>query len=224
MRIAAISDLHGSLPEITSCDLLLIAGDVAPFDPDTFEEQYIWFDEVFRDWLNRIPATSVIMVAGNHDYYLFRIPEQLPQGLRCQYIVDEVIIADNPDGGSIRIYGSPWISGLPGMAFNLNESALEQRFLEVPRVDIMLTHMPPYGICDLMRGGRHMGSSAVAACVKQMDPLLHIYGHIHEARGVVDGASGRCLFANVAHMNEFFEPTHPATYFDLVDGKVRCEM
>lgn len=221
MRIAAISDLHGSLPDIDPCDLLLIAGDVAPFDPDTFEEQYVWFDEVFRKWLERTAANKVVMIAGNHDDYLFRIPERLPAGLACEYLVDQVCVVDAPDGAtSVRIYGSPWISGLPGMAFNLSQIELENKFRDIPRVDILLTHMPPYGIADVMRGGRHMGSSAVTACLRQMDPLLHVYGHIHEARGTVAGAHGQCLFANAAHMNEHFEPTHPAMYFDLADGRI----
>ena len=74
MRIVAISDQHGFLPEIPACDLLIVAGDICPdrfgpfvarFAPD---QQARWFDRTIRPWAQDSPATHRILTWGNHDW------------------------------------------------------------------------------------------------------------------------------------------------------------
>jgi hypothetical protein len=48
---------------------------------------------------------------------------------------------------------------------------------------IFLTHAPPYGLMDEVRGG-HAGSTAVRRIVEGKRPLLNACGHIHEQEGV----------------------------------------
>ena len=73
MRIVALSDQHGYLPEIPPCDLLIIAGDVCPdrFGPslarDVPELRKAWFDETALPWIATAPATRTILTWGNHD-------------------------------------------------------------------------------------------------------------------------------------------------------------
>ncbi len=74
MRIVALSDQHGHLPEIPACDLLIIAGDVCPdrFGPFLAmhhpEQQNAWFNRNVRPWLAKVPATHKILTWGNHDW------------------------------------------------------------------------------------------------------------------------------------------------------------
>lgn len=74
MRIVALSDLHGFLPKIPACDLLIVAGDVCPdrFGPfravhDPYQQQ-AWFDRNVRPWLAAAPATHKLLTWGNHDW------------------------------------------------------------------------------------------------------------------------------------------------------------
>ena len=74
MRIVALSDQHGFLPDIPACDLLIVAGDVCPdrFGPfmavhDPHQQQ-AWFDREVRPWLAAAPATHKLLTWGNHDW------------------------------------------------------------------------------------------------------------------------------------------------------------
>ena len=72
MRIVALSDQHGFLPDIPPCDLLIVAGDVCPdrFVPFMARhepyQQKAWFDHTARQWLANAPATHKILTWGNH--------------------------------------------------------------------------------------------------------------------------------------------------------------
>lgn len=67
MRIVALSDQHGSLPEIPPCDLLIVAGDVCPDRVGRSlaqrhpAKQKAWFDQRVRPWLAASPATHKIL-------------------------------------------------------------------------------------------------------------------------------------------------------------------
>jgi len=67
MRIVALSDQHGFLPDVPPCDLLIVAGDVCPdrFGPfmavhDPYQQQ-AWFDRTVRPWLAATPATHKLL-------------------------------------------------------------------------------------------------------------------------------------------------------------------
>ena len=77
MKIIAISDLHGNLPEITeAADLLILGGDISPLN---IESNLLlvegWLSNVFSEWINSLPVEQVIMIAGNHDYWFERYGE-----------------------------------------------------------------------------------------------------------------------------------------------------
>src|SRR5262245_46149006 len=120
MRVVALSDQHGYLPEIPPCDLLLIGGDVCPDSIGPLaamahpEAQKSWFDTRLRRWLARAPAARTVLTWGNHDWC----------GQRCdfradgpaaaadatlQVLVDQVTHVQNGDrSASISIWGTPW--------------------------------------------------------------------------------------------------------------------
>lgn len=46
-----------------------------------------------------------------------------------------------------------------------------------------MTHGPPRGIHDLLKGGEHAGCPINFKAVSKIQPHLHLFCHTHEARG-----------------------------------------
>jgi Icc-related predicted phosphoesterase len=53
----------------------------------------------------------------------------------------------------------------------------------IPKVDILVTHCPPYKILDKADSGKHGGSKALRNKVLEIKPKFHLFGHIHEGSG-----------------------------------------
>lgn len=93
---------------------------------------------------------------------------------------------------------------------NTNENAFSEKNVEKdlkrlfktvdPQKTILVTHPPPYKILDQVEekmlqyaintyGNKakngHIGSTGIRKAVEKFQPLLHIFGHIHENQGVV---------------------------------------
>ena len=55
-----------------------------------------------------------------------------------------------------------------------------------PGTNILMTHTPPLGACDVTKRGKHAGCPELASRLAHDDLQtcrLHVYGHIHEAHG-----------------------------------------
>ena len=86
IKIAAISDLHGTLPKIDECDLCLIAGDIIPLDiQNNRTSSIVWLFKTFLPWVNQLPCKEVFMVAGNHDREL---EKNYPVAKALEYLSD----------------------------------------------------------------------------------------------------------------------------------------
>ena len=49
----------------------------------------------------------------------------------------------------------------------------------------MITHGPPEGILDKTTAGANAGDPNLLEAVKRVKPLVHVFGHVHEAAGVL---------------------------------------
>jgi Icc-related predicted phosphoesterase len=206
---------------VPKCDLLLIGGDICA-SGSWPSQQAEWLDTTFRFWLDSVPASQVVAVAGNHDWafekWENRREFELTPGetdslvvpsLRWHYLEDRGI-----ELFGLRIYGTPWQPRFGRWAFSVEESVLAEKFAAIPeRTDILLSHSPPFGICDLGANGKNSGSPSLLARVLHICPRLHIFGHIHDSRGrwQQDGIT----FANVAAVDRWCKLTHPPVMFEL---------
>lgn len=181
MKILATSDLHGHLPEIPSCDLLIIAGDICP-DGDIFLHQYRFLEGPFARWLSEIPANHVIGIAGNHDFIFESHPRHIDKlDLSWDYLQDSATTYQG-----LKFYGLPWVPDLPGWAFYAPKASLAMRYNAIPNdTDVVISHGPPYGLGDLsINGNVHCGSKSANDMLARVKPQAFVCGHIHEGFGV----------------------------------------
>lgn len=198
MRIAAISDLHGYLPEIPECDVLVVAGDLGParrWYHKGMSEAKHWLSLDFTRWLNLVPAKHIVGIAGNHDFVAEHHPD-LMDSLPWNYLCDSSVTIEG-----VKFWGSPYTPPFNNWAFNDEDPA---RWDGIPSdVDIVVTHGPPLGIADRTVGGLNVGSSSLKAWMNVWDQQgLHLFGHIHECHG----QKGE-WWANVSYVNERYEPS-----------------
>jgi Icc-related predicted phosphoesterase len=52
------------------------------------------------------------------------------------------------------------------------------------KTEVLITHGPPHNILDRVFDGKLVGCEELLIKVQEIKPRLHIFGHIHEARGV----------------------------------------
>src|SRR5688572_13119678 len=208
MIVAAVSDLHGHLPDIgAACDLLLIAGDICPVTDHSLRTQTEFLNGPFREWLERVPARHVVGVAGNHDFLFVQEPDRVPTDLRWTYLQDRETVVDG-----MKVYGTPWQPWFCDWAFNLYEDQLAKKWDLIPGdVDVLVCHGPPHGYGDLTTRGVRTGSPSLLEKILRVRPRLVVFGHIHEGRGrwTVRADDREIIFANVTVVDVRYRPVHP---------------
>lgn len=216
MIIQAVSDMHGTLPDVPACDLLLIAGDICPIEDHDVHFQSQWLNTTFRAWLGQLHARHVVGVCGNHDFVFEKRPDLVPTDLPWTYLQDSACEVEG-----LKVWGTPWQPWFHDWAFNLYEPDLVAKWRLIPEgTDVLVLHGPPYGLGDAVpRGGgtvENTGSPSLLARIKEVQPLVAVYGHIHEGRGQY--RVGRTVLANVTILDEKYRHVYPVWRYDLERG------
>jgi Icc-related predicted phosphoesterase len=214
MKIVAISDMHGTLPQTPPCDLMLIGGDICPIRNHASAFQAEWLNTVFRRWLAEQPARKIVGVCGNHDFVFEREPGLVPRDLPWTYLQDSGI-----EWEGLKIWGSPWQLWFHDWAFNLYEEQIKAKWDLIPAgTDILVLHGPPFGYGDAVPGRtpdqpRLTGSTTLLKRIEEIQPKLAIFGHIHEGRGV--WMHGATTLANVTILDVQYNHVYPPWVWEL---------
>src|SRR5262249_10911201 len=207
MKVCAIADQHGNLPDIPPCDLLLLAGDICPASDHRIYSQASWLDGEFRAWLEQLPM-PVAAVWGNHDFIGERAPDLVPR-LPWTLLQDAAA-----EVAGLRIYGSPWQPRFFDWAFNLDEPDLARKGACIPDgLDILLLHGPAYGFGDCNDSGELTGSPSLRQRIFEVKPRLVVFGHIHEGRG--QWQEEGVTLANVSVLNTAYQMVHAPAVFEI---------
>ena len=183
MKILHISDTHGChrrLSDLPEADVVVHSGDFAM----TGSEQEA-LD--FLNWFCDLPYLQKIFICGNHDDCLY--------GAKVDGLDDNVHYLCNSgvEIGGVRFYGVPMFMG------DCVTGRQAKHYANIPDgTDVLITHTPPLGILDF-DDNINYGSEELLARITDVQPRLHLFGHIHSQHGttVLNGTT----FSNGAIMN-----------------------
>lgn len=198
MIVDCISDLHGYRPELPGGDVLIIGGDCTARD---LYPQWIEFFE----WLKGLDYKKILLVGGNHDGGL----EESLEILKGHFPDNLVYLQDSGINiGGRMFYACPWTPKFGHwhfMAPRGSEQLRQQYDLIFDRMDIVITHGPPYGVADLTRDGIHAGDEYLLEIIKDRQPRYHVFGHIHEGAGQT-ALIGDTIAYNIAYVDRDYQP------------------
>ena len=188
IRVVCISDTHLKKPHhIPDGDVLIHAGDLTNAGtPSEIQGQI--------DWLNSLPHTHKVAIAGNHDTYLdprarstLDAADRETSGLRwgsVRYLQHSSTLLEfaHHRKRKLRIYGAPQLPACGGPEHAFQYSRGTDAWSEtVPLdTDVLITHTPPKHHADLPVG---LGCEFLLQEVWHVQPILHVFGHVHAGRG-----------------------------------------
>ena len=138
----------------------------------------------FLAWFDKLPYTHKILIAGNHDFF-FEVAKKedidsLLSNYNIHYLNDSGITIEG-----IKFWGSPVTPYFHNWAFNRYPNEIKPHWDLIPEdIDVLITHGPPNGILDFTHYDKmHVGCPSLLEKVMKIKPQVHVFGHIHEARG-----------------------------------------
>lgn len=218
-KIVAISDSHGSHWDIKvpDGDILVHAGDFSSHGrlPDTLD---------FLKWFNTHPHKHKIFIAGNHDWLMEQDPN-FYRIIKMEFPYLTYLQDESCEAMGLKFFGSPQTPRFYNWAFNRDRGEEIKRYWDnIPDdTDVLITHGPPYGICDeAYRVGfnitEHTGCKDLLDATLRIAPKLHLFGHIHLS-GQTSYVAPKTTYANVSMLNEAYLVWGKPMVFDIDNNK-----
>jgi Icc-related predicted phosphoesterase len=220
MKVHCISDTHNKHEEIDlpGGDLLIHSGDIMSSDNPSELLQFLM-------WLESQLYTTKLFIAGNHDHLLEQNPELIEKILKLFpsiiYLQDSEVTIDH-----IKFYGAPWIpTNHLGKAFSYlrtDHTSADSHWAKIPDdTDVLITHGPAYNKLDkIMRPIRkdqtklNLGCPELGERIKDVNPQLHICGHIHSSQGILDVSEPTTTYINAASLGEDYQYSNKRRYIE----------
>ncbi len=174
MRIIAISDLHSRFSFLDrllnreKADVIAVCGDVTDFSKRDVSK--------FADILESFDSTALV-VHGNCDFLdpFFKISGENIRFIHGISYELNGIVFHGTGGSTFTPFNTP--SEYPESCYQ----KILQNF-HYGRLNVLISHCPPYGILDLTHSGDRAGSNAIRASIHRF--RLVMCGHVHERRGI----------------------------------------
>lgn len=220
LRIVAMSDTHGFHKNLSIPD-----GDVLIHTGDFSMRAKIRHVTEFAEWINSLPHKHKIVIAGNHDMACESMGAQWVEETfkptiyldHDYHTIDGVVFFGSPYTIAINT-PSDWSYDYP--RYSVRGKRLWKQVVDGPRMDVLITHGPPYGIRDRINEPRfgedpHVGDKDLLDVVKKHNPQVHVFGHIHEGYGLHRYEGVDTVFYNVSTCTEDYKATNDIRIIDL---------
>jgi len=165
----------------------------------------IWEVEEFVEWYASLPFKNKIMIAGNHDFLFEKesekaseILERLGQGII--YLNDSGIEVEG-----LNFWGSPVTPWFHDWAFNRFDKEIGYHWNLIPEnTNVLITHGPPHLTLDSTKSGLRVGCPILAEKISKLSNLkIHVFGHIHEAAGIVE--KNGVIYVNASTLDLYYD-------------------
>lgn len=230
MKIVAISDLHGQIPEITeqNYDILCICGDIFPLRAqNNLPQCESWLKKVFIPWCESLPCDTVLLIAGNHDLYFERT---LGSDIYDVFSHTKIKYLENTsyEINGVTFYGTPYCHEFGNWSFMRSDECLSEIFENIPEdVDVLLTHDAPYGTSDICLditpwpNAGHIGSIPLRDAILDKAPKLVLHGHLHSTNHNVElmGETDTEVY-NVSLLNEEYKMAYPPLILEIKNDEL----
>ena len=185
----------------------------------------------FQKWFSELPCRYHVLIAGNHDLsfdienkgkireFSSKNPKDNDWNL-CKSVITEckklIYLEENSvEIEGLKIWGSPYSPFFCNWGFPTTEDDREYRWSKIPKDHhIIITHGPPIGILDTLYNGNTSGCSELYKRIFETKPLVHIFGHIHEAYGILK--KDNIIFLNASILNFHYKVQNLPIYIDFI--------
>lgn len=181
----------------------------------------------FSEWIKEMAPEfkAVVFIAGNHDASSMVQPDEFKSYFKdipnCYYLQDSGVEIDG-----VKFWGAPSSTyvALDGRTRKLDQSwafgrrpeRLKDYWKLIPDdTDVLITHSPAFSIGDKHKT-HNFGCPDLLTRIQEVQPKLHIFGHIHSGRGSYE--IGKTKSINVAMLDDNYRmQADTPTYISIND-------
>jgi Icc-related predicted phosphoesterase len=185
-----------------------------------------WIKKEFIPWCEKQPCDKVFLIAGNHDWFFMRHPDEVDEifkdNEKITYLCDSLAEYVDKDYNTYRIYGTPWCHQFYNWAFMTSDVELENIYNKIPyKVDILMTHDAPHGTSDVLlqedipwASDSHIGCIPLGNAVDDKKPILLLHGHLHSTNHECE-MRGETEVYNVSMVDERYKKVYKPFYKEI---------
>lgn len=214
MKLVCISDTHNKhedMDDLPDGDVLIHSGDMTLLGKSKELKRV-------SEWLLDQPHKHKIVIPGNHDLSLdpdFKGRGSLPPiEVAEKYFKHFTFLRhESVTLEGVKFFGSPHTPQFFDWAFMYPRHLGAEIWRNVPDdTDVLITHGPPYGILDF--SNEHAGCPHLRDRVLEVQPKVHIFGHIHEGYGLDMLGETLCINAAICGINPCV-PVNPPAFVEV---------